>query len=80
MTHDVCDVCWGSGLHDRPWPSHRNQDLLERLIVEVRKLITAVRPYCKDDPKVAEAWVDVRRSLPIKLVGSGDEQGSDASD
>lgn len=23
MTADVCDQCWGSGLADKPWPSHR---------------------------------------------------------
>lgn len=23
MTRDVCDVCWGSGIKDRPWPSWR---------------------------------------------------------
>lgn len=23
MTDDVCDMCWGSGNADRPWPSHR---------------------------------------------------------
>lgn len=39
MTEDVCDVCWGSGNQDRPYPSHRT---FERMCIEHRDLCEAL--------------------------------------
>ena len=30
ITSDVCDKCWGSGLRDRSFPSHKRMEFLER--------------------------------------------------
>ncbi len=35
MTEDVCDVCWGSGDTDKPWPSRRRLEWLESLANKV---------------------------------------------
>ena len=30
MTDDVCSKCWGSGMDEFPWPSHRDFEKMER--------------------------------------------------
>jgi len=35
FTTDVCDSCWGSGLKDCPWPSHREFYEMKRRLDDV---------------------------------------------
>lgn len=37
ITWDVCDVCWGSGMRDKPWPSHRDFHRMKHRLEKLEK-------------------------------------------
>lgn len=45
ITVDVCDRCWGSGVKDKPWPSHR---LTETALHQTRRLTISVAREVKE--------------------------------
>lgn len=39
MTYGVCNLCWGSGIKDKPWPSHREFEETLKLVGRIKKLV-----------------------------------------
>lgn len=48
MTKDVCDVCWGSGNAQQPWPSHRAVSSDDAATTRVAELEQQLRSLSDD--------------------------------